>query len=44
MDFGPKNDKDDKGNRESLYFTGMGPKGYRKPEDIIWLRPQDFTD
>ena len=40
-DFGP-NDEDGKdmdGSKYSLYFSGEGPVGYCKPEDIVWLRP-----
>ena len=44
LDFGPKDDKDVNGNRLSLYFNGEGPKGYRKADDIIWLRPEDYCD
>jgi hypothetical protein len=35
-DFGPKSDRDENGNKMSLYCNGQGPKGYRDPNQIIW--------
>jgi hypothetical protein len=31
------------GNKKSIYFTGEGPTGYCKPEDIDWLRPEKMN-
>ena len=44
-DFGPKDEKgtDLDGSKMSLYFTGEPPKGYVKPEDIVWLRPEQIS-
>jgi hypothetical protein len=45
LEFGPKNDKDEEGNKMSLYFTGETPApGYAHPEEVVWLRPSEFTD
>ena len=36
-DFGPRNSKDEEGNKNSLYKNGVLPqKGYPLPEDIVW--------
>lgn len=43
-DFGPKDDNDMKGNALAMYCTGVPPPGYTKPEDVVWLRPEDITD
>ena len=42
-EFGPKNDKDEIGNRMSLYSDGNAPPGYIKPDQIWWIRPEEFV-
>ena len=37
LDFGPKDKRDVKGNKLSLYTDGNVPqKGYAEPEDVEW--------
>ena len=43
-DFGPKNDKDMKGHKMSLYKDGKIPqKGYTEPADIEWDNIKDIV-
>lgn len=43
LDFGPKNDKDEEGNKNSLYKNGVLPqKGYPLPEETVWKSYKDF--
>jgi len=42
-EFGPKDEKDDKGNRMSLYKDGKVPqKGYTEPNEIEWDNIRDI--
>ena len=43
-DFGPKTDKDMEGSKKSMYMTGVPPKGYADPEQIVWMRPEDYAN
>ena len=38
-DFGPPKGKPEDPAKMSLYFNGEAPKGYVKPEQIVWMRP-----
>lgn len=42
VDFGPKDKKDEKGSKMSLYSTGEAPPGYIKPEQIEWITPKEM--
>lgn len=42
MEFGPKDEKDEEGNKMALYTTGEAPRGYIKPEQIEWLYPKEI--
>jgi len=42
-EFGPKDEKDDKGNRMCLYKDGKVPqKGYTEPNEIEWDNIRDI--
>ena len=44
-DFGPKNDQDVDGNKNSLYRNGVLPqKGYPEPDDIIWVHSEFMAE
>lgn len=43
VEFGPKDENDEKGSKMSLYSNGTAPPGYIKPEQIWWIRPEEFV-
>jgi hypothetical protein len=44
-DFGPKDDNDAEGNKNSLYRNGELPqKGYPEPDDIKWVHSEYIAE
>lgn len=43
VDFGPKDDKDERGNKMCLYKDGQpSVKGQTLPDDVEWIHPEKF--